>query len=187
MSAVYDVSLIFERKIKIMTSVLDVIAEQGVVGATYRRIAKRAGVTLGTLTYKFDSIEQLIESSFIYFAEANPSLYLDVLEDSATDDQVLGRLVDMCCCKCDCSIIRRTISISYELSAYASKNSAMVGTVGIWRRRNQEGLSRRFGLLAGKLIDALLEGFLLEKMGGQPSIRHSDLDHMLSLLVKNVR
>ncbi len=55
------------RKQVITRAALCVIAEGGLRGASFRRIAARAGVPLGSLTYYFSGIEELLDQAFTLY------------------------------------------------------------------------------------------------------------------------
>jgi len=49
-----------ERKSRIVDAAIEVIAEHGVAGTTSRRIAAAADVPLGSLTYHFNGLDDLL-------------------------------------------------------------------------------------------------------------------------------
>ena len=57
-----------DRRANISDAALDVVAEHGVAGTTYRKIAERAGVPLGSLTYHFESLDELLGEAFTKLA-----------------------------------------------------------------------------------------------------------------------
>jgi AcrR family transcriptional regulator len=58
-----DLSLELRRKAQILPVVIAVIAEEGFDGATMRKIADRAGVSVGMLTYYWRDKRELIEEA----------------------------------------------------------------------------------------------------------------------------
>lgn len=52
---------------RILRAVLEVIADEGVGGVTNRRVARRAGVSLGSITYHFASQTDLLRASLLLF------------------------------------------------------------------------------------------------------------------------
>ncbi|MEU6083659.1 TetR family transcriptional regulator [Streptomyces sp. NPDC047108] len=52
---------------KIIDAVLHIIGQDGVAAVTNRRIAKEAGVSLGSVTYHFESQHELLRESLLYF------------------------------------------------------------------------------------------------------------------------
>src|SRR5690348_6027543 len=58
-----------ERKIRIVDAAIDVVARNGVAGTTMRRIAAEADVPLGSLTYHFTGLDDLLAQAFERHAE----------------------------------------------------------------------------------------------------------------------
>jgi DNA-binding transcriptional regulator YbjK len=56
------------RRQRIVDATLQVVAMHGVAGTTHRRIAGEAGVPLGSVTYYFETLEQLISAAFLQLA-----------------------------------------------------------------------------------------------------------------------
>ena len=56
-----------DTRTKILRAVLRVIGSDGIGGVTNRRVAKEAGVSLGSLTYYFDTQEDLLRKSLVLF------------------------------------------------------------------------------------------------------------------------
>lgn len=56
-----------ETRKKMLNAALDIIVEEGIRVVRHRAVAKRAGVALGSTTYHFSSIEELIISAFQYW------------------------------------------------------------------------------------------------------------------------
>jgi len=56
-----------QTRARILQAVLDIVVEKGMRAVRHRAVAERAGVSLGSTTYHFSSIEDLIVSAFDYF------------------------------------------------------------------------------------------------------------------------
>lgn len=54
---------------RILRATLELIAEEGVAAVTNRRVAATAGVSLGSLTYHFDSQTELLRQSLLLYVE----------------------------------------------------------------------------------------------------------------------
>lgn len=52
---------------RMLQAVLDIVVDKGMRAVRHRAVAERAGVSLGSTTYHFSSIEDLIVSAFDYF------------------------------------------------------------------------------------------------------------------------
>ncbi|MGO4425788.1 TetR/AcrR family transcriptional regulator, partial [Streptomyces sp. MCAF7] len=58
-----------QRRERILTATLSHIADEGVAGVSHRKIAARAGVPLGSMTYHFKGIDELLREAFTRFAD----------------------------------------------------------------------------------------------------------------------
>ena len=54
---------------RMLRAVLDIGVEEGMRAVRHRAVAERAGVSLGSTTYHFASIEDLITSAFDYWRQ----------------------------------------------------------------------------------------------------------------------
>ena len=79
-----------QRKEALIIAALDLIAEQGVRGATVRAIAERADVTQGLIRHHFSSKEDLISAAYTYHMShmTNLTASLNVPDDAPA----VGRL-----------------------------------------------------------------------------------------------
>ncbi len=81
-----------ERRERIITAALEVIAEHGVHKTTHRRIAAVAGVPLGSLTYYFDDLTAILEAAFGHLEQTMSGYYRRALE-AATSTEEAGQVV----------------------------------------------------------------------------------------------
>ena len=58
------------RRDRIIDACLDVIAESGVAGTSHRKVAEAADVPLGSMTYHFTGMHDLLHEAFSRFAQA---------------------------------------------------------------------------------------------------------------------
>lgn len=57
------------RRERVLDAALDVFAEDGVAGITHRKVAARADVPLGSVTYHFASLTDLCTRAFARYVE----------------------------------------------------------------------------------------------------------------------
>lgn len=85
-----------QTRARMLQAALDVIVKKGMRAVRHREVAKRAGVSLGSTTYHFKSIDDLIMSTFHYWRAPkvmadNPYFYkirerLECYEDGGVPD-----------------------------------------------------------------------------------------------------
>lgn len=144
------------RREKILQATLDVIAEQGVSGTSYRTIAARADVPLGSMTYHFQSRESLLEAAFEWFVADMHGRFDAHL--AAGDDPREGVV----------AIIReqgqgrqRDMVLATEMYAMAVRDPGYRELTQRWVTASRDSLRAHFDADLVPMVDALLEGLIL--------------------------
>ncbi|MDF3291642.1 MULTISPECIES: TetR/AcrR family transcriptional regulator [Streptomyces] len=75
----------------IIDAVLRIIGEDGVAGVTNRRIAKEAGVSLGSVTYHFATQHELLRESLLHFVAEETRRFTELADQCQTDVMDLDR------------------------------------------------------------------------------------------------
>ncbi len=78
------------RKDALILAALDLVAEQGVRGATVRGIAERANVTQGLIRHYFSSKEELISAAYEYHMKAMTDQTAASAKDGSARDRLKG-------------------------------------------------------------------------------------------------
>jgi DNA-binding transcriptional regulator YbjK len=86
-----------ERRRTILDAALRVISRDGVGATTHRAVAAEAGVPLGTVTYHYGSIDNLLESALRWFAGEETTRLRTVADDlagrRAAPDEIAAAIV----------------------------------------------------------------------------------------------
>ncbi|MGW8378526.1 TetR family transcriptional regulator [Streptomyces sp. ODS28] len=70
---------------RIVEAVLRIIGEDGVAGVTNRRIAREAGVSLGSVTYHFATQHELLRESLLQFVSEETRRFTELAEESTAE------------------------------------------------------------------------------------------------------
>jgi DNA-binding transcriptional regulator YbjK len=147
------------RKDRIVDAAIEVIADHGVAGTTSRRIAAAADVPLGSLTYHFDGLDDLLTQAFRRFAERISPRYaarFDGVRDlPGFVDAVTSLISD------DAEQDHREWAVSYELYLAALRNPALRSVTEAWMRRSRTALERFVDPVTARGVDALIEGLVM--------------------------
>ena len=148
-----------DRKSRIIDAAIEVIAEHGVAGTTSRRIAAAADVPLGSITYHFDSIDDLLEQAFRRHAEQMSPRYeahfADVRDLAGFADAVTDLING------DAGGDTRDWAVAYELYLAALRNPALRSVTESWMRRSRAVLERFIDPVTARGVDALIEGLVM--------------------------
>lgn len=158
-----------DRKQRIINAALDVIVEHGVQGTTHRRVAKAAGVPLGSMTYHFNGMDDLLHLAFTQVAHASSAAFVGRLAKAGNREEAIQALVDIIAGNIWST--PRTLLLSYELYAFAARKPELAAIMRDWMQASREALGRFFDPLTCRALDALVEG-----MGIHGSVDHTRLD-----------
>ena len=148
-----------DRRQRIVDAALAVIADKGVAGCTHRSVAEVAGVPLGSMTYHFDSREDLILQAFDLLATKMLERWQWRLGDVDDAHQALEVLVDWVCG--EGAVSGESLLPVVELYVYAARNPDARQLMGQWMVAVQAALSRWFDPVTARALDAVVEGVIL--------------------------
>ncbi len=144
------------RRQRIVDATLDVIADHGVADTTHRRIAARAGVPLGSVTYYFASLDVLLTTAFQQLAAQGAGALGARLEAATDRAGACGAVVDIIAGSIWAE--PRTLLLSYELYAFAARHPPVTMVMQQWMDHSRIALGRFFDPLTARALDALIEG-----------------------------
>jgi len=150
-----------DRRDRIVAACLDVIAESGVAGASHRRIAEAAGVPLGSMTYYFDGIDDLLREAFTRFATSISERFEQRM--TAATDIASARQAVVALILGDVFGNQRELVLSHELYTLAAREPAYRALTTAWMRRSRDALERHFDPDTARILDALIEGLSIHR------------------------
>lgn len=165
------------RRRAIVQAAVELVAESGVGRITHRRIASRAGVPLGSTTYYFPSLDDLLASAMEEAADlCLAELAVWRAELQASDDpvealvrQVQRYLED-----------RSQALLEYELYLAAARSTEVRSFARVWIDGLRDLLAPVVGaeaagavaaMVDGAIVQALVTGELLDAAGLREGIR----------------
>lgn len=150
-----------ERRERIITACLDVLAESGVAGASHRRIAAAAGVPLGSMTYHFAGIDELLHEAFTRFATTVSSRFEARM--AAASDPASARAAVVAIILEDVARGSDELVLSHELYTLAAREPSYRALTTAWMRRSRAALERHFDPETARLLDAMIEGVSIHR------------------------
>lgn len=166
------------RRDRIIAATLDLIAEHGVAGATYRTVAAAADIPLGSMTYHFPSREDLIFAAFERFADETFSP-LDRAMRTADGDprEALAQLV------IQDDVEPRTKILLAELYVLAFRHPRYAGLMRQWMGRSRDAIARRIDGVNPRVVDAVQEGLGLQRWLAPDEVTEDVVRHVFQVLI----
>ncbi|GAB3213355.1 transcriptional regulator, TetR family [Marinactinospora thermotolerans DSM 45154] len=150
-----------ERRDRIIDACLDVIVERGVAGASHRKIAEAAGVPLGSMTYHFDGMNELLREAFHRFALGVSDRFERRMAEAADAQEAAAAVVALV--TGDVLATRRDLVLTSELYTLAAREPEFRDLTNRWMARSRAALGRHFDPVTAIMLDALIEGLTLHR------------------------
>lgn len=148
-----------DRRARIIDAALDVIAEVGVAGASHRKIAARADVPLGSMTYHFADMDEVLRVSFEKFADTIATRYENWFRNAGTADEARAAVVGLI--HADLLDSQRELVLTVELYTLAARKPEFRTLTCDWMARSRRALRRFFDEPTTHMLDALIEGLFI--------------------------
>ncbi|WP_454042423.1 TetR/AcrR family transcriptional regulator [Cellulosimicrobium sp. Marseille-Q8652] len=160
------------RRDRIVDACLDVLAEVGVAGTSHRRVAAAADVPLGSMTYHFAGMDDLLQEAFGRFARQAAAQFERRMVEATTPEEAVRavtRLVTH-----EVFATQRDLVLSHELYTLAARDPAYRTLTNDWMRRSRAALGHHFDPTTCRALDAFVEGMTIHRaLDTEP---HDDAD-----------
>jgi DNA-binding transcriptional regulator YbjK len=174
-----------DRASRIVEATIGVLAEHGVAGTTSRRIAAAADVPLGSLTYHFTGLEDLLAQAFTRHAERMAAGYEARFADVASTEDVIEAVTDLV--HADADGDERDWAVAYELFLAALRDPALRTVTEAWMRRSRSVLERFVDPITSRGIDALIEGLVMHKVLATSPVSRAQTREIIARAVRPTR
>jgi DNA-binding transcriptional regulator YbjK len=134
---------------------LSVAIEFGVKGVTHRRVAAAAGVALGSASYHYEHIDELMLEAFTWWVETQNASFAPALEAAETDEDILAAVMNLL------SVIHGSENariLLFEIYAQSVRDPAYHKLVEQWSRQTRDRLERLYSPRTAQQIEAVWEG-----------------------------
>lgn len=150
-----------ERRSRIVDAALDVIAQVGVAGASHRRIAAEADIPLGSMTYHFAGMDELLREAFDRFARTVSDQFERRMQEATSAEDAERAVVTLI--TAEVLATRRDLVLSHELYTLAARDPAYRTITNAWMSRSRAALERHFDPTTARVLDALIEGLTIHR------------------------
>ncbi|MEQ4721011.1 TetR family transcriptional regulator [Nonomuraea sp. B19D2] len=169
------------RRDRLIDAALTVIAERGVAGTTHREIARAADVPLGSMTYHFTSLDEVLTEAFTRHADSVARVFDERLSAAQDRDAAVEAVITLV--SDDVLGSQRDLVLTVELYVAAARNPALRAVTQAWMARSRQALERHFDATTARELDALIEGLTLHSaLSADPmtpeQIRHAIHRHL---------
>lgn len=150
-----------ERRDRIIDAALELIAEQGVAGTSHRKVAQRADVPLGSMTYHFTNMDELLREAFSRFADRSAGRFEERLAAARDADEARIAIADFV--HHDIFGTQRDLVLTHELYTLAARRPEYRELTREWMARSRQALEQHFDPTTARQLDALIEGLSIHR------------------------
>jgi TetR/AcrR family transcriptional regulator, regulator of biofilm formation and stress response len=148
-----------DRKERIVESALAVLARDGVAGITHRAIGEAADVPLGSITYHFATLDDIVNLAFQTHVERLATRFEDRLAACEADTDLIECIVSAI--TDDLAADPNELAVTYELYGDAVRRTDNKRITQQWMERAEEALAQHFDRATARLIDVVIEGVMV--------------------------
>ncbi|MFI6420500.1 TetR/AcrR family transcriptional regulator [Streptomyces sp. NPDC050842] len=149
-----------ERRERIVAAALRVVGRSGITGLSHRTVAAEADVPLGSTTYHFASLDELLVAAL---REANESFGRQLRESLALTDPSTGLAAALARLMGEWMGGERTgVELEYELYLAALRRPALRPVAAEWAEEVVAALSSRTDPVTARALVALVDGVCLQ-------------------------
>jgi DNA-binding transcriptional regulator YbjK len=166
-----------DRKDRIIDVTLEVVAEHGVAGTTHRLVATAADVPLGSMTYYFTGLNDLLEQAFRRHATRMAALYEHHFDQVRTRAQLVEAVTDLVHGN-NASTPRDSV-VTFELYLAALRDPSLRSITESWMATSRAVLRRYVDPVTARGVDALIEGLIMHAiLSTQPVSRAQTMSYV---------
>ena len=167
------------RRQRIIDAALDVLATDGVAGITHRAIGTVADVPLGSITYHFANLADIVDVAFeTHVAKLADRFAARLAQcDSAEDaiECIVTAVTD------DLAAHPNELAVTYELYGAAVRRAATKRVTQRWMGLAEEALAQHFPRPTARLLDVVVEGLMVHMSIAQQQISKGEVRALLTI------
>ncbi len=151
-----------DRKARILEAAIVVVGRSGVAATTHRLIAAEADVPLGSLTYHFTGLDDLLRQAFELHAQRMSVTYAAQFAEVRTRAQLIDAVTDLV--HQDAGADTGDWAVAYELYLAALRDPGLRAVTESWMRTSRAVLERVIDPATARGVDALIEGLVMHQI-----------------------
>jgi DNA-binding transcriptional regulator YbjK len=168
-----------DRKERIVVSALDVLARDGVAGITHRAIGDAADVPLGSITYHFATLDDIVHSAFETHVDKLAGRFEARLAACHEDDDLIECIVSAI--TDDLAAHPNELAVTYELYGDAVRRPKTRRLTQRWMERAEDALAEHVDRTTARLLDVVVEGLMVHMSIAQQPIPKEEVRNLLTM------
>lgn len=171
-----------DRKERIVASALEVLARDGVAGITHRAIGIAADVPLGSITYHFATLDDIVYLAFESHVDALAGRFEARLAACDNGDDVIECIVSAI--TDDLVGHPHELAVTFELYGDAVRRPETKRLTQRWMERAEDALAEHFDRTTARLVDVVVEGLMVHMSIAQQPVSKTEVRSLLTMAAR---
>ncbi|WP_149369405.1 TetR family transcriptional regulator [Mycolicibacterium sp. P9-64] len=161
-----------------MDSALVVLARDGVAGITHRAIGEVADVPLGSITYHFATLDDIVSLAFQTHVDRLARRFEERLASCSSGSDLIECIV--LAITDDLAAHPNELAVTYELYGDAVRRADNKRLTQQWMVRAEDALAQHFDRATARLVDVVIEGLMVHMSIAQQPISKDEVRALLT-------
>jgi DNA-binding transcriptional regulator YbjK len=145
----------------LIEAALQIIRESGVKTVTHRKVCSYAGVALGSSTYHYENLDNLIQDAFTHYVTTTSARWEDHFAHATCDDDLIEAVLTLVNAMTD---DMGTAILEWELFAEAGRQPAYQELGHEWSRRAREAVERYVSPKTAHMLETIWDGSTVQRV-----------------------
>jgi len=169
------------RRERIVEAAVEVISESGLASLTHRAVAAHADVPLGSTTYHFTSLDELLDAAGRTVASRNVARLREWALSLPADADLGRELADFIVLLA--TKHRQSSVLAYELYGGALRRPALRAASTTWDGMLTEAFESKVDVATARALTAMFDGLLYQALVSPRKPRRADFEPVLRRLL----
>lgn len=167
------------RRERIVDAALQVLARDGVAGITHRAIGAAADVPLGSITYHFATLGDVVQAAFDVHVTKLATRFESRLASCDTAEGVVECIV--AAITDDLAANPNELAVTYELYGDAVRTAQTKRLTQRWMTLAEDALAQHFDRATARLLDVVVEGLMVHMSIAQQQVSKEEVRALLAI------
>ena len=168
-----------------MDSALEVLARDGVAGITHRAIGEAADVPLGSITYHFATLDDIVQLAFQTHVDKLASRFEERLGSCDQEADLIECIV--LAITDDLAADPNELAVTFELYGDAVRRTDTKRLTQQWMVRAEDALAQHVDRATARLLDVVVEGLMVHMSIAQQPISKDEVRTLLTMAASGGR
>ncbi|MGE2715755.1 TetR/AcrR family transcriptional regulator [Mycolicibacterium litorale] len=160
----------------LVEAALQIIRESGVKSVTHRKVCSYAGVALGSSTYHYENLDNLLLDAFAHYVETVSAGYEKHFEGVSCDNDLIDAVLELV------NTLTEDMGnaiLEWELLAAAGREEAYRLLGQKWSQRARSAVERYVSPSTAHMIEAIWDGATLQRAFNGPKFTDATLRRLV--------